>query len=294
MPVNRPLDYWGLWAEVEPYTGWPVSDENAVEELGVAWRNAGAAFRAGSGPALGDLATTWTDPVGQEFQASVGELRQDAEKAADDMTFVAEITAAYAYDVYWAKNEIVRAIDLNGPAYGQLAFWAPELAEAFVQDTAAIINDFLRLLAGEIAARGAGGDPPTRQPTIDHMPGVSMPPTPDERNVKGADREKEVAELVGGTVVGAPGGKGLKVYDPWTGEERTDVDVIGPDGTFIAVGGGAKAHDLDALTGKLTFMKLAADEQGVRAEAWFTSDTPPEAIERANLALGKENVFLFM
>lgn len=62
----------------------------------------------------------------------------------------------------------------------------------------------------------------------------------------GAAREEKVAELTNGRIPsGAPGKMGMKITQPGVGS--SDVDVIGSDGSYIQVGGPAKAKNLAKL-----------------------------------------------
>jgi hypothetical protein len=107
----------------------------------------------------------------------------------------------------------------------------------------------------------------------------------------GAARETRVADITGGTVVGEPGAPGLKVVEPGVGS--TDVDVMGPHGEYIAVGGPGKALDLSRLGSKLRVLKYAADQAGVPAQAYFERGTPQTVIDLAKRRLGDDNVFIF-
>ncbi|MDX9723789.1 MAG: hypothetical protein RBU37_23775 [Myxococcota bacterium] len=104
-------------------------------------------------------------------------------------------------------------------------------------------------------------------------------------NAKGRIREESVAELVGGTV------SREKISAEGVGS--TDVDVIGPSGEMIAVGGPAKANDLAKLGQKLNILKRVAGERGVPAQAYFSDDTPQTAIDVARKQLGNDAVFIF-
>ncbi|MGV9698146.1 hypothetical protein ACWDTR_20610 [Streptomyces sp. NPDC003470] len=108
----------------------------------------------------------------------------------------------------------------------------------------------------------------------------------------GAAREQKVAELTGGTVPsGAPGKPGLKVTKPGAG--TTDVDVIGADGSYIAVGGPAKARNLAKFGEKCHILKYAAEQQGVRAKVYLEEGTPDSALALARKILGDANVHTF-
>ena len=108
----------------------------------------------------------------------------------------------------------------------------------------------------------------------------------------GGAREIAVAELTDGTVAAAkPGLQGKKVVKPNVGS--TDVDVIGSDGAYIAVGGPAKAKNVNKLRQKLIILKYAADEAGVPAKAYFEAGTPRSAIDAASEVLGEHNVVVF-
>jgi hypothetical protein len=303
MPVPEPYDSFGFWAEVKPYTEWPASDEDAVRTLARAWLDAGAAFTAGGNSAGDNLEDGWTDSVGQDYKQTVDQLRADSGAAGAGMTFQGNLTEAYADDVLNAKLKIAAHIQRYAPIYSRLSFWADAAGAAdavrFVENEAAIINTFLDRIASAIAARGAGGPTQPKRPadlTVADDPDAYVPVVPLAKDDIGAVREETVAELVGGTVLGEPGGPGLIVrgYDG-TRWNETDVDVIGPDGRFIAVGGMNKEKEQreGTLAVKLTVLQDAAVKQGTHAEAWFTRDTPPVVIEEARGILGPGNVYLF-
>lgn len=305
MPAPQPVNWSNLWTEVEPYTEWPVSNENMVEEAATAWKNAGAAFLAAGAPADDGLDEAWTDEVGQHYKRTIDAVRTDSRLAGEAMTFVGEFAAMYAYSVYWAKHQIERAIDINEWPYFVITLTGDsDTARRFVEDMAAIINQMLDRIAAQVAARGAGGTPQPSLPVIDRAPlgdltGVlpewTVPEYASRRAEVGAAREREVAEIVGGTVLGEGGAQGLPLYkyDKPT-EIGTDVDVIGPNGEFIAVGGAAKAHDLKGFRDKLILLQRRADDQGVSAHVYLDNyKLPPEVIETAILVLGNDNVHLF-
>jgi len=73
----------------------------------------------------------------------------------------------------------------------------------------------------------------------------------------------------------------------------TDVDVIGGDGSYIAVGGPAKARNLAKLGQKCQILKYAAELKGVPARAYFEEGTPDGALKVARKILGDDNVHVF-
>ncbi|MFG3101576.1 PrsW family glutamic-type intramembrane protease [Streptomyces sp. NPDC048182] len=108
----------------------------------------------------------------------------------------------------------------------------------------------------------------------------------------GAARERKVAELTGGKIPsGAPGKPGLKITKPGAG--TTDVDVIGADGSYIAVGGPAKARNLAKFGEKCHILKYAAEQRGVRAQVYLEEGTPDAALAVARRILGDANVHTF-
>lgn len=108
----------------------------------------------------------------------------------------------------------------------------------------------------------------------------------------GAAREERVAELTNGRIPsGAPGKMGMKITQPGVGS--SDVDVIGSDGSYIQVGGPAKAKNLAKLGQKLHILKWAAGNDGVGAQAYFEEGTPESALNLARKILGAENVHVF-
>jgi filamentous hemagglutinin len=77
------------------------------------------------------------------------------------------------------------------------------------------------------------------------------------------------------------------------GVGSSDIDVLGPAGEIIAVGGPAKAKDLSRLGQQLKIQKCYADAKGVRAIAYFEEGTPDSVINLAKKHLGAENVKIF-
>lgn len=141
-----------------------------------------------------------------------------------------------------------------------------------------------------LMAVGAGGGTPSGD---DGSPqGTRHSTDPAVSDAVGASREKKVAELTNGTIPsGAPGKPGLEVTRPNVG--RTDVDVIGGDGSYIAVGGPAKARNLAKFGDKTHILKWAAEQNGVRAQMYLEEGTPESALNLARKILGNANVHTF-
>ncbi|MFF4502129.1 PrsW family glutamic-type intramembrane protease [Streptomyces sp. NPDC001401] len=141
------------------------------------------------------------------------------------------------------------------------------------------------------SATGSGGEAPGEESSSpESKQRHSTDPERAER--VGAAREQKVAELTDGTVPsGDPGKPGLKVTKPGAG--TTDVDVIGGDGSYIAVGGPAKARNLAKFGEKCHILKYAAEQQGVRAQVYLEEGTPEPALRLARKILGDGNVHTF-
>jgi len=127
-----------------------------------------------------------------------------------------------------------------------------------------------------------------------------MPTAPGAlADMKGRQAELHVAKETGGTLARDPKSpdKDLKVdFTRPNGQKGTaEVDVRGKNGELIAVGGPAKAQNLPVLTQRMTDLKLAAEAQKppVKAQAYFSSDTPNEALNAARKVLGNDNVHTF-
>lgn len=103
---------------------------------------------------------------------------------------------------------------------------------------------------------------------------------------KGAAREQHVAELIGGRVTA-----GEKVVAKGIGS--TDIDVVGPAGELVTVGGPAKVKDLGKLGKHFKILKALAEERGVEAFAYFEEGTPEPALQLARKWLGEDKVKVF-
>lgn len=108
----------------------------------------------------------------------------------------------------------------------------------------------------------------------------------------GAARELKVAELTDGYVPsGAPGTPGRLIVRPGVG--KTDVDVIGGDGSYIQVGGPAKALNAAKFGQKLSILKWQAAQDGVGAQVYLEEGTPDNLLAIARRILGPDNVHTF-
>jgi hypothetical protein len=110
-------------------------------------------------------------------------------------------------------------------------------------------------------------------------------------NAIGLSREQYVAQLTGGEVARGSDGQDIKIIMPNVG--ASGIDVIGPNGEYIFVGGAAKAKDPSKFGRALQVSKYAADQAGVPAIYYLDEGTPVPAIEQAKRVFGDENVRIF-
>lgn len=83
----------------------------------------------------------------------------------------------------------------------------------------------------------------------------------------------------------------LKIKNRWG---STDIDVIGPKGELVTVGGPAKAQKGTAWLGNhLKVITEEALQRGVTAKAAFAKGTPQSLIDLSVRKLGAENVIIF-
>jgi len=185
-------------------------------------------------------------------------------------------TAATAQVVTAGVAGFGAAATLGG---GPTAVGAPALvAEAAQQLSMATVNVVAAVAAWQNAAQMAAASD-----------GGS---SGNSRNDVGRAREERVAELTGGRVARMPGSttKDLLVRG---GGKGVRVDVVGPNGELIVVGGPSKAANLGGLGDNLTRLKTVAEANEVRALAYFEEGTPSTAVDLAKKILGDENVKLF-
>jgi hypothetical protein len=122
---------------------------------------------------------------------------------------------------------------------------------------------------------------------------ASGPSAPRENsgNDLGLSREQYVARATGGQVARGPDGQDIKITMPNVGS--SGIDVIGPNGEYIFVGGPAKAKNPADFGKKLRISKYAADEAGVAAIYYLDETTPASAIAQAKRIFGENNVKIF-
>jgi filamentous hemagglutinin len=104
------------------------------------------------------------------------------------------------------------------------------------------------------------------------------------RQVLGEIREQKVADITGGAVSREP----IKSI-----AGGTDIDVIAANGDLVMVGGPAKASNLGKLGTTIKIYQDEAAVRGVKAIAYFSSDTPQSVIDFTAKRLGVDNVFIF-
>jgi hypothetical protein len=113
-----------------------------------------------------------------------------------------------------------------------------------------------------------------------------------EAGALGLRREEYVAKLIGGVVAKNENGQDIKIVMPNVGS--SGLDVLGPKGEFVFVGGGAKAANPSKFGKALKINKYAADEAGVPAHYYLdASNTPESAINQARKVFGPDNVHTF-
>ncbi|MFJ6662177.1 RHS repeat domain-containing protein [Streptomyces sp. NPDC091377] len=99
-----------------------------------------------------------------------------------------------------------------------------------------------------------------------------------QRALLGLEREEVVAKMIGGTLAKGPNGQDIKKSMPNVGS--TGLDVFGPNGEFVFVGGPNKARNPADFGKKLRISKYVADQEGVPAWYFLTDDTPGRAIDQ--------------
>ena len=105
-------------------------------------------------------------------------------------------------------------------------------------------------------------------------------------------REQAVADLLGVEIVKDSNGQDITVFEPGA-SASVSIDVFGPNGELILVGGPNKVTDFGKLGGILRNLKLIADARGVKAQHYFTDNTDEAVIKFTEKRLGAENVFTF-
>ena len=113
-----------------------------------------------------------------------------------------------------------------------------------------------------------------------------------EGNDIGVLREQAVTDLVGGTLAKDSKGQDITVFEPGA-SSSVAIDVFGPNGELILVGGKNKVTDFGKLGRILSNIKIIADARGVEAQYYFTDDTPESVIKFTEKRLGAKNVFTF-
>ncbi|PRQ09960.1 RHS repeat domain-containing protein [Enhygromyxa salina] len=179
--------------------------------------------------------------------------------------------------------------------------WSKGAKSALALTTAAVaVRQLLRPRGKSASSAGQGAGPPVDAPLKGpRASGSDATASSTEaiaaeggaaRQALGLAREEAVAESIGGRVA-KTGKRDLKLTTE-RGEGVT-VDVLGPNGELIVVGGPAKAKNLGALGDRLRVLREAANETGVKGQAFFEEGTPESVLRLARKALGADNVMTF-
>ena len=111
-------------------------------------------------------------------------------------------------------------------------------------------------------------------------------------NELGDLREEAVVDLVGGTLAKDSNGQDIELFEEGA-SASVPIDVFGPNGELILVGGPAKSTNLGKLGGILRNIKIVAEARGVQAQYYFSDNTSEAVIKFTEKRLGAENVFTF-
>jgi len=106
----------------------------------------------------------------------------------------------------------------------------------------------------------------------------------------GKAREQAVADLIGGTVVND---REVEAVTSTGNKEIIRVDVIGPNGELVLVGGPGKAKNLDKTRQLLVQLSRVAQALNLRPIAAFAEGTPQAILDLAAQKLGQGNVITF-
>lgn len=120
--------------------------------------------------------------------------------------------------------------------------------------------------------------------------GRRIPRAPDVRenpgNRIGRLREEKVADIVGGKATG-----GVKVK---TDKGSTGIDVTGPLGEIIGVGGVGKNMLPEKLNKEINFLLEIGRKREVPVKYFLEEGTNPLIIKQITNLLGENNVFIFL
>jgi hypothetical protein len=164
-----------------------------------------------------------------------------------------------AAGMYWAISAAK-----GDPPVGS---WDPDYAQGF-KDGAVEIGKLAN--AGDILAQALG---------------LGSGGSGQAGNELGAAREKYVADQIGGRNVGGTPEAKIK-----TSSGSTDIDVIGPNGELIQVGGPGKAIDPSTFGKNMKVLKEYADQAGQTAQFYYQTGTPESVLNIARKWLGANNV----
>jgi hypothetical protein len=211
MPIVEPFEF-ELW-EAVLFGGvyWPSADEGRVIELGRAWSNLGAGFRAAATD-IKDLPTgAWTDDAGRMYAEQITSLRSSVLRTGDRMSRLGWLADAYGKDVQHAKTEIRTFVEAWEPEFRERPQQvAPPVAQAIV--------DLLSNIEARVRARAAGLPEPDQKGLLgpDEVPAAPEPEPELPKRGPGNPGPNGTLE----------GKKMHEVRDPRTGQIITDIDHI--------------------------------------------------------------------
>jgi hypothetical protein len=161
-----------IWTRLKAHgVTWPVSDEVAMAEMAVAWKNAGLGF-VPQGLTGWKGQQAWPDPAGAAFTSRVNKLSEVTVKVGQAMQELSGLAKGFADDVRHTKDQISKVVDETNWDYKWMQIKAAvnpfvdlnEELEKLCATVAKGINDFTTIMAARIRARGNGMD--VAAPTI--------------------------------------------------------------------------------------------------------------------------------
>ncbi len=153
MAVPEPYDVHGLWARVKPLSGWPDTNEDTVNSLAVAWRDASPALTPAVKVEPDDIRHAWRDGPGGLYATRVGDNAKRTEIAQLSCRQLHNHASEFARIVRQTKEDISKYVGTCADVYATV----PERArDDFVGRVAKHVNKYLADGAGAVAALDSG------------------------------------------------------------------------------------------------------------------------------------------
>ncbi|MCE7001204.1 hypothetical protein LZG04_41250 [Saccharothrix sp. S26] len=177
MAVPEPPSDFGFWPRVRAITGWPDTDETALDAMSAAWAGGAGGLEQAAGVNFDGVRSSWDDTGGGEFTAGMRTVSGTVTRHARDVRELETYTREAGQVVGQTKVAINDVIRSTAPVYGAMELlpagvrgvlqpaWIVKVAQVIAK----LIEKAARALSRGPKVNGGGAPRPPAAPALPRL-----------------------------------------------------------------------------------------------------------------------------